>query len=127
MNVETETETETTTNDSPDESGFPWHYLVYAGPANMVVSILTIVTVGLYLVTDIQAIAIAGGLGIVILFLGGFLTMLLVELGLFFDIPVVQDTDVQWSPSRVLYMLAALPFSPLVGLVYVLQRRQYLQ
>ena len=120
-------ETETTASDEPVASGFSWHYLVYAGPANMILSVLTVVAVWLYLTTDIQLLATIGGLGIVILVLGGLLTVLLVELGLFFDIPAVRDADVQWSPSRALYMLGALPFSPLVGTVYVLQRRQYLR
>jgi hypothetical protein len=93
----------------------------------MILSVLTIVAVWLYLTTDIQLLATIGGLGMVILILGGLLTVLLVELGLFFDIPRVRDADVQWSPSRALYMLGALPFSPLVGTVYVLQRRRYLR
>jgi hypothetical protein len=123
MNVETET----TASDSPAESGFPWHCLVYAGPANVILSVLTIVAVGLYLTTNIQLLATIGGLGLVILIFGGFLTVILVEIGLFFDIPAVRAAAVQWSPSRTPYMLGALPFAPLVGMVYVLQRRRYLR
>jgi len=123
MNVETNS----TETDSPTDDGFPWHYLVYAGPVNMVLSILTIVGIGLYLTTEIRFLAVLSGLGLVVLVLGGFLTLLLVEVGIFFDAPVVAESDVQWSPNRALYMLGALPFSPLVGTVYVLQRREYLR
>ncbi|MFC7079831.1 hypothetical protein [Halorussus caseinilyticus] len=119
-------ETQTAERDSPTDSGFPWHYLVYAGPANLVLSLLTAVAIGVYMTTDIRAIGTVAGLGFLVLALGGFLTVILVEVGLFFDIASVQDADVQWSPSRLLYMLGALPFAPLVGTVYVVQRRQYL-
>jgi hypothetical protein len=121
MNVETDS------TRSPTDDGFPWHYLVYAGPVNMVLSILTIVGIGLYLATEIRFLAILSGVGLIVLILGGFLTLLLVEVGIFFDAPVVAEADVQWSPNRALYMLGALPFSPLVGTVYVLQRREYVR
>lgn len=111
--------------ENPAETGFPWHYLVYAAPINIVITILTFALIGLYLGTDVEVIGIVGGAAYVLLILTGVLTLVLVEVGLFFDVPAVRAADVQWTPKRWMYMPTALLFSPLVGTVYVLQRRNY--